>query len=82
VDLGGTGPRHFPDSISFFDEPDKLAQAYIRAMREVVAETVSRRGSVEESYRKTGALINRVRHQPAATPARIATIPLIRSFLR
>ena len=30
-------------------------------------------GSVEGSYRKTGALINRVRHQPAATPAR--TVP-------
>jgi hypothetical protein len=27
-------------------------------------------GSVEGSYRKTGALINRVRHQPAATPVR------------
>ena len=27
-------------------------------------------GSVEGSYRRTGAWINRVRHQPAATPAR------------
>jgi hypothetical protein len=27
-------------------------------------------GSVEESYRQTADLINRVRHQPAATPAR------------
>ena len=27
-------------------------------------------GVVEDSYRKTSALINRVRHQPAATPAR------------